>query len=290
MVMGVSAALILAAQAGAVNVYVLSSGSTAIDDAVSLALTSRGHTVTVGVQWVNFDGTQSLSGFQTVYFQANENWSLGDMPQAGQMALRDWVSGGGRLVTAEWVIWLAATARLQVLAATLPAVIANNYSSPSAVTYQVATPNPVINAGLPTSFTFPVDNYGGTETFTTARAGATTYYTTDSSPGAMGLVGWASGGGSVFCFSTTVGPTQAADTNFGRLLANVVGATASGGCYANCDSSTISPILNVNDFICFQGRYAAGDSYANCDASTIQPVLNVNDFICFQGRFAAGCS
>jgi opacity protein-like surface antigen len=61
-------------------------------------------------------------------------------------------------------------------------------------------------------------------------------------------------------------------------------------CYANCDSSTSVPFLNVNDFICFQQKYAAGDTYANCDNSTTAPVLNVNDFICFQTAFAAGCS
>ena len=60
-------------------------------------------------------------------------------------------------------------------------------------------------------------------------------------------------------------------------------------CYANCDGSTTAPVLNVNDFICFQQKYAAGDAYANCDNSTTAPVLNVNDFICFQQKFAAGC-
>nr|HET9185987.1 hypothetical protein [Solirubrobacterales bacterium] len=29
--------------------------------------------------------------------------------------------------------------------------------------------------------------------------------------------------------------------------------------------------------------------YANCDGSTIAPVLNVLDFNCFLNRFAAGC-
>jgi probable HAF family extracellular repeat protein len=29
--------------------------------------------------------------------------------------------------------------------------------------------------------------------------------------------------------------------------------------------------------------------YANCDGSTAAPVLNVNDFVCFQARFAGGC-
>ena len=67
-------------------------------------------------------------------------------------------------------------------------------------------------------------------------------------------------------------------------------AAASGvACYANCDGSTSSPVLNVNDFICFQTKFAAGDSYANCDNSTAAPVLNINDFICFQQKFAAGC-
>src|SRR5262249_26220098 len=61
------------------------------------------------------------------------------------------------------------------------------------------------------------------------------------------------------------------------------------GCYANCDNSTTTPVLNVNDFICFQTKFAAGDSYANCDGSSVPPVLNVNDFICFQSKFAGGC-
>jgi uncharacterized membrane protein len=60
-------------------------------------------------------------------------------------------------------------------------------------------------------------------------------------------------------------------------------------CYANCDSSTVPPILNVSDFVCFQQRFAAGDASANCDGSTTPPVLNLNDFVCFQERFAAGC-
>jgi hypothetical protein len=36
-------------------------------------------------------------------------------------------------------------------------------------------------------------------------------------------------------------------------------------CDANCDASTIPPVLNVSDFACFLNRFAAGDSYANCD-------------------------
>jgi hypothetical protein len=69
-------------------------------------------------------------------------------------------------------------------------------------------------------------------------------------------------------------------------------------CYANCDSSTVAPILNVEDFTCFINAFAAGSAlphaeqithYANCDGSTTLPVLNVEDFICFINAFAAGC-
>jgi len=60
-------------------------------------------------------------------------------------------------------------------------------------------------------------------------------------------------------------------------------------CHANCDGSSVQPVLNVSDFICFQTRYAAGDPYANCDGSTIPPILNVSDFICFQQKYASGC-
>ncbi len=67
-------------------------------------------------------------------------------------------------------------------------------------------------------------------------------------------------------------------------------AQAAPTCYANCDSSTTIPCLNVLDFTCFLNSFAAGASYANCDASTTIPVLNVLDFTCFLNRFAAGCS
>jgi glucose/arabinose dehydrogenase len=60
-------------------------------------------------------------------------------------------------------------------------------------------------------------------------------------------------------------------------------------CYANCDGSTLPPVLNVLDFNCFLNRFAAGASSANCDGSTIEPVLNVLDFNCFLNLFAAGC-
>jgi hypothetical protein len=69
-------------------------------------------------------------------------------------------------------------------------------------------------------------------------------------------------------------------------------------CYANCDGSTVEPILNVEDFTCFINEFASAQvlppsqqasHYANCDGSSTQPVLNVEDFTCFINRFAQGC-
>jgi hypothetical protein len=60
-------------------------------------------------------------------------------------------------------------------------------------------------------------------------------------------------------------------------------------CYANCDGSHTSPVLNVLDFNCFLNRFSAGEAWANCDGSTVAPVLNVLDFNCFLNQFTAGC-
>lgn len=77
--------------------------------------------------------------------------------------------------------------------------------------------------------------------------------------------------------------------SMGGISAERIALRARCACYANCDTSTSPPILNVNDFACFINHFAAGDSYANCDQSTNPPVLNVNDFACFINAFAAGC-
>jgi hypothetical protein len=60
-------------------------------------------------------------------------------------------------------------------------------------------------------------------------------------------------------------------------------------CYANCDASSSSPVLNANDFQCFLNAFASGQSYANCDNSSTAPLLNANDFQCYLNKFATGC-
>lgn len=112
-------------------------------------------------------------------------------------------------------------------------------------------------------------------------------------------VDWAFGARGIWGFTIEVRDTGAtgfllppseilptAEENFQAFL---VLARAVAPCYVNCDGSTTAPVLNVNDFLCFQNKFAAGDSSANCDGSTTAPILNVNDFLCFQNKYAEGC-
>ena len=70
------------------------------------------------------------------------------------------------------------------------------------------------------------------------------------------------------------------------LLENIIAYAASGtpsGCFADCDGNGV---LNILDFVCYQGLFQAGDPGADCDGNG---VLNILDFVCFQGAFQAGC-
>jgi hypothetical protein len=271
------------------HVYVMSSGQTTLDNAVSGALTSLGHTVTIGVAFTGFDGTQSLAGYDTVYFQANYNWQSGDMPLAGQQALVNWVNGGGRLVTSEWVVWKAGTSQLQTLEPILAGVSTSAYDSAATQTLGRQASDAAVDAGVPSSFTVALTSVSGTRTFMAAQTLATVYFADAGQAGVAALAGWRVGSGSVFSFNTVCADAQIADSNFSRLLSNVMSATATDACYANCDHSSNPPVLNVQDFTCFFQKFAIGDPYANCDGSTAAPVLNVADFTCFLQKYAQGC-
>jgi hypothetical protein len=78
--------------------------------------------------------------------------------------------------------------------------------------------------------------------------------------------------------------------NHDEFLVFRINSSALSACYANCDSSSAAPILNIQDFVCFMNRFALGSPWANCDNSTTAPVLNVEDFNCFINKFAVGCS
>jgi hypothetical protein len=57
-------------------------------------------------------------------------------------------------------------------------------------------------------------------------------------------------------------------------------------CYANFDSSTVSPVINIADFTAFLRNFADRNPQADCNADA---ALTVADFPCFLQKFAAGC-
>jgi glucose/arabinose dehydrogenase len=94
------------------------------------------------------------------------------------------------------------------------------------------------------------------------------------------------------------GPAITGVMSFGEDGAGEIYICGSGGnvfkivprCPANCDGSTSTPVLNVNDFTCFLQKFGTGDCYANCDGSTTDPMLNVADFLCFLQKFQTSCT
>ena len=59
--------------------------------------------------------------------------------------------------------------------------------------------------------------------------------------------------------------------------------TLSKDCAADCNDDGL---LNILDFVCFQGLYQAQSPEADCNGDG---VLNILDFVCFQGVFVDGC-
>jgi hypothetical protein len=216
----------------------------------------------------------SLTGFDTVYLQANYDWSSGPMPAAGAQQLVAWVNGGGRLVTSEWVLYFSGTnSNFSSLSSILPATYTGPYTDTGTTTLTQSLHNNTISPGVPTSFTVPLDNFAGTESITSVKSGASVYYMTNAGGtgfSAPALMGWhvgsvgGEGGGYVYSFSSTCGPDQVADANFGRLLSNTMA-----GITPPCESADFNhdgdagTDLDIEDFF----ACIAGNCCAACDSA-----------------------
>ncbi len=201
--------------AGAINVYVLSSGHAENDARVKSVLEGFGYVVCVGVEAGQFNSGAMLEGSDAVLLLHNWNWAS-PMPNEGQTAIEQFVNGGGGLVTGEWVTYTE-PARLGVA---LPATSSGAYSVRSLITYRANKPDGVLNANVPASFTFEADNIDGTELKLLPKAAAQVFYTNDYLH--AGLVGWDYGKGRVLSFSTVIGPKELGGRNYGELLINAL--------------------------------------------------------------------
>lgn len=203
------------------TVLLLSTGLSSLDTQTQSVLTTAGFSVTVGNPYHTFTASE-LSGIDVVLLFPNYNWSSGDMSLAAQTALVSFVQAGGGLITSEWTNWKVGAGSFTTLQSILPVVSTTQYTGGSSITYTQSTADSVINAGLPASMTFTGDSFAGVESLFAPKTGATVYYTSSGGAGGSGIVGWEVQAGRVIQFSTVVGPTQLADSNYSLLLENTV--------------------------------------------------------------------
>jgi hypothetical protein len=202
------------------TVYVMGGGSSASDMAVVSALTGAGFNVTLGVETPNWNGTQAnLGDYGAVVMLNNYNWR-GKMTEAGALAIQQYVMAGGGVITGEWLTYNAQWS--PILAELLPTTYVGFTDSESTTTtYTQVTANPILNDGLPSSFTFTKGYAEGTEGRLNAKAGATTFYQS-SATGLAGLAGWNYGAGRVLSFSSILTGVDVDNPNLDRLLGNAV--------------------------------------------------------------------
>jgi len=205
-------------------VYVMSSGDADTDQAVINALVARKHIPVLGPQVGDWDGTQTdIYGYNVVVLQNSHNWSSsGSMPVSGENALIDFVDSGGGLVTGEWLIWnIDSGGRHTGLDPIIPADMVSWNSASSTNYSQYDISDPILNNGLPSSFTFSMNSISGSESNLTAKSGATEYYYSSNS-GAAGLVGWNYGYGRVISFSTLLSDVELSNSDYSTLFVNAV--------------------------------------------------------------------
>ena len=220
------------------SVLLIGSGDSTNNALLQSILTAQGDTVTVGPTYNNFIGG-NLSGYSDVLLVPNGSpVPTGDMPLSGQQALVNYVNSGGGLVTSEWLMQdYVYLHQFQTLFPVLP--FSPGYdvaTSNTPITFSALTTDPVMNAKLPNSFTFPAASGPtiSTESLYYAKSGATAFFATDQwtsayggKPG-YGAVGWNYGQGRVLSISTALDNTSLTNSNFAQLVDNAVNWAAHG--------------------------------------------------------------
>ncbi|NTU84823.1 MAG: hypothetical protein HGA45_36575 [Chloroflexales bacterium] len=206
------------AQASAARIYVLRGGDPESDNAVIQALIDRGFAVTSGVVTPAFDGSQvALADYDVLVVLYNANWAQ-PVPPDGLNAIRDYVTGGGGLVTGEWFGWRGQLSEI------MPSQNCG-WNTAAETTYTQVMPSPTISVSLPISFTFPMASFTGSESCLEPRPEATVFYSSSNGGGKgthAGLAAWNVGEGRVAAFSTLLSAVELANEQYRILFQNTV--------------------------------------------------------------------
>ena len=232
-------------------------------DLVTSWQSGHGHTVDIGPNYDAFDGTIDLSGYDSVLLSVSD-WTLPDMPTAGPVtepALVDYVANGGGLVTAEWLLWRFSSVPVGSFALIDPILPAYTIDgayidgNSGSVVFRKVSSDPILNQGMPDSFTISLNNEGSGLLQT--RPGATVFYSGDDINGlhpSPGVVGWQYGLGRVIVFSTTLQTPIGPDVNlpYSQLISNAID-------WAGASTATVPEPATIHlTLIGAMGIWAAG--------------------------------
>ncbi len=211
------AAFLGAPQSQALNILILDCGNSEINVTAKNALVDAGHNVTISsLSYWTIASIPNIAFYDVVYFQPNYNWV--NIQSTLEDQLVGYLQDGGGLVLCEWTVWGAyATSYYQKLKAAFP-LNYSSYDHRATATLNKEVADPVINAGLPNSFTVPLNNMGGTYSLATPKYFGRTFY--KEADGTSVMVGGYYGGGKIINFLTTNGTTQLLDANFKKLFQN----------------------------------------------------------------------
>lgn len=288
-----SASAFLSASAMAANVYVLGTNDAAVDTAYVDALTAGGHTVTIGVQGFEFDGSVDLTGIDVVIMTFGPNWgsSGGFIPLTGQQQLVDWVNlGGGGLISTEWIAYSSGS--FPIVYPILPVTYGNNWNSTQETTFTNIDPNPIMIQNLPSVFTVETDFHSGVESRLTAKLGAQVFFQSSnlSEPNVMnaGASGWQAGAGRTASLSTIPGVNSLGNVNYATMVANLVSWVADEGFCPVCpaDFDQDGGVTGA-DISAFFEQFEQGAACADTDLDGgVSPSDIATFFIAFE---AGGC-
>lgn len=160
------------------SILLTSSGNSIQDNKFKNALTSLTNKTINIVSLSTFtDANNVLSTTDVLILQNNYNWSYETLPDAGQNAIKSFVTKGGGLLTTEWVLWNMAIGKFKILTDIVPVIPTASYTTKSPIRYIKNINESTLNNGVNDDFTFYSTNIAGTETaITQAKPGSIIFY------------------------------------------------------------------------------------------------------------------
>lgn len=190
-------------------------------NSIAAALSSR-FDVTLGVKTAPAVVASDLTGYDAVFVVGAQD---GDcyLASALENVYKPFVNSGGGLITSGWVAYYN---NHDILPMWANYDYLSNGGTIVGVTITKSTADPIINMGMPDSFTVDEDWRGGSEGRLAPKAGATVFYTETQGGwwNNNALIGWDYGanGGRVASLASVLGPNPLSSADYVQMMNNAV--------------------------------------------------------------------